>query len=217
MIDLNHQAPFAAGYNRTCYRHPDDPRLCLKVLRPENIEARFARQPWYKKLLGRDRINDNRQEIIAHRQIAALADPQQAWRHLPRFHGSIDTTLGPANVSELITETDGQPGTTLERYLEHNGRTTEVERAIGQFADWLRQTGLLTRNLLPHNLVLARRDDRLTLYLVDGLGAPTVPTRLTTIPAYRSRYIARKLARFRQRIDWEIRGRPGSWTRAEKL
>lgn len=217
MINLDHQPPFAAGYNRTCYRHPGDPQLCLKVLRPENIEARFARQPWYKKLLGRDRINDNRQEIIAHRQIKGLPDPEQAWRHLPRFHGSVDTTLGPANVSELITEADGGPGITLERYLETNGRTPDIERAIAQFTDWLRQTGLLTRNLLPHNLVVARRDQQLTLYLVDGLGAPAVPTQLAAVPAYRRRYIERKLARFQQRIDWEMHGRPGSWARAEKL
>ena len=67
MIDLGTCQPFASGYNRHCFRHPDDPSLCLKVLRPENIEARYQRQPWAKKLLGRRRIDDNAQELKAHR------------------------------------------------------------------------------------------------------------------------------------------------------
>lgn len=49
MIDLSNQTPFASGSNRHCYRHPSYPDRCLKVIRPDNIEARYQRQPALKK------------------------------------------------------------------------------------------------------------------------------------------------------------------------
>ncbi|WP_148861676.1 YrbL family protein [Marinobacter fonticola] len=217
MIDLTRQEPFAAGYNRTCYIHPDDPSRCLKVLRPENIERRFARQPWYKKLLGKTRINDNLQEQAAHSQPAVANGTPLVWAHLPRFYGSEPTTLGPANVSELITNPDRTPCITLEAYLHQHGLDKTIHGAIDRFCRWLRETKILTRNLLPHNLVVATRQHQLELYLVDGLGAPTVPTALSHSAAYRDRYIDRKIQRFGIRIDWETGGRQGPWASAEKL
>lgn len=218
MIDLSHQTPFAAGYNRLCFVHPDDPGRCLKVIRPENIEARYTRQPMIKKLLGKQRINDNRQEIEAHARLPTPETSSAIWAHLPRFFGTTETSLGPANVSELITEADGSPAKTLEWFL--TGSTAlpaDITAAIDRFCDWLAANAVMTRNLLPHNLVVAHRQGQPELFLVDGLGAPTVPARLASISAYRNRYITRKIARFHQRIQWELDGRPGTWEQAQKL
>lgn len=217
MIDLSHQEPFAEGYNRTCYVHPDIPWRCLKVLKPENIERRFARQAWYKKILGKSRINDNLQELAAYDQTAITYGGEQVWSHLPRFYGQELTTLGPANSSELITNKDGSPGITLETYLQRQGIDGPIQTAIDRFCQWLRETGVLTRNLLPHNLVVVTREDQLNLYLVDGLGAPGVPARLARLPVYRKRYIERKILRFWKRVHWEANGRQGSWKAAEKI
>ncbi|WP_165857675.1 YrbL family protein [Marinobacter sp. JSM 1782161] len=217
MIDLSQLAPFAAGFNRYCYVHPDDPRRCLKVLRPENIDARYARQAWYKKLLGKQRINDNRQEWLAYQQPALKHAGDEAWRHLPKLYPSVVTSLGEANVSDLILEADGRPGQTLEQYLKERGQTAAIDGAVARFCDWLRETGVLTRNLLPHNLVVVTRDDQPELFLVDGLGAPSVPNALARLPAYRDRYIDRKITRFHQRIAWEAGGRSGSWEDASRI
>lgn len=217
MIDLSQQEPFAAGYNRTCYIHPNDPKLCLKVLRPENIDRRYARQAWYKKILGKSRINDNLQELAAYDQTAITHGGEQVWSHLPRFYGQEPTTLGPANSSELITNNDGTPGITLETYLQRQGFDRPIQTSIDRFCRWLRETGILTRNLLPHNLVVVTRDQQLELYLVDGLGAPGIPARLAMLPAYRQRYIERKIRRFWKRVEWEANGRKGSWEAAEKI
>lgn len=222
MIDLSAHEPFASGYNRHCYRHPDDPTLCLKILRPENIEARFQRQPWPKKALGRSRINDNYQEIRAHRQQAIrnlIADGQESvvWAHLPRFYDTLETTLGIANVSELLAGNDGVPATTLEHYLQSQGFDQPIQGAAQRFCNWLQETGILTRNLLPHNLVIADREGQPELFLVDGLGAPEIPDKLAVIPALRRRYITRRIRRFYLRIRWEIGDRGESWEASQRL
>lgn len=222
MIDLSDLEPFASGYNRHCYQHPDDPTLCLKVLRPENIEARYQRQAWPKKVLGKARIDDNRQELRAHQQQAIrklLAEGQSSlvWAHLPRFHGSADTSLGTANVSEFISGSDGLPAETLEHYLQRRGFDQSMQEAVDRFGHWLSETGILTRNLLPHNLVIAVRNGQPELFLVDGLGAPAIPDTLAVLPAWRRRYIERRIRRFYLRINWETGDRNDSWEASQKL
>lgn len=222
MIDLSGLKPFASGYNRHCYQHPDNPALCLKVLRPENIEARFQRQAWPKKALGKARIDDNLQELKAHRQKAIrnlLAGEQSSlvWAHLPKFHGTADTSLGTANVSEFISGNEGAPAETLEHYLQLSGFDQPIQDAVERFCNWLAETGILTRNLLPHNMVITDRDGQPELFLVDGLGAPTIPDKLAAIPAWRRRYICRRIRRFYLRINWETGERTESWEASQKL
>lgn len=222
MIDLGASQPFASGYNRHCFRHPDDPLLCLKVLRPENIEARYQRQPLAKKLLGKRRIDDNAQELKAHQQSAiqrllSQGHAETVWQHLPRFHGSQPTTLGHANVSELLLDDQRQPAQTLEQYLQRRGFDQPMADAVRRFCHWLQHTGILTRNLLPHNLVIVTRNHQPELFLVDGLGAPTIPDKLAALPAWRQRYIARRIQRFYRRIEWELGDRAHSWEQSQKL
>lgn len=222
MIDLSGLEPFASGSNRYCYRHPADPALCLKVLRPENIEARYQRQAWPKKVLGKARIDDNRQELRAHQQPAIrklLAEGRSllVWNHLPRFHGRAETSLGPANVSEIITGSDGEPAETLEDYLKRKGFDQPAQAAVDRFCNWLTETGILTRNLLPHNLVIAERKGQPELFLVDGLGAPSIPDKMAAFRVWRRRYISRRIRRFYLRIQWETSARDKSWEASQKL
>ncbi len=218
MIDLSDQQPFASGSNRHCFRHPDDPTLCLKVVRPENIEARYRRQHRLKRLLGKARLDDNQQELRAHRQRALIGLPEQtAWAHLPRFFGQTDTTLGTANVSEFLAAPDGHPAETLEHYLQRCGLDPAIQAAIDRFCAWLRSTGILTRNLLPHNLVIAERNGQPELFLVDGLGAPTIPDALARLPAWRRRYVDRRIRRLHKRVAWELGDRKVRWEEFQRL
>lgn len=222
MIDLTGRQPFASGSNRHCFVHPDDPTICLKVIIPENIERRFQRQPLMKKLLGRQRLDDNRQELVGHdqraiRRLVERGEEARLSQHLPGFFGVVTTTLGPANASELIRQANGFPAPTLEACLQREGRSQALEAAITRFSDWLWGTGILTRNLLPHNLVVTDRSGQPELFLVDGLGAPAVQERLAISTTWRHRYLTRKLRRFQLRIDWELSDRRTSWESAQKL
>ena len=221
MLNLDGLTPFAQGYNRFCFIHPKDPNVCLKVIRPENIELRFNRQSVLKKCLGRKRLNDNRQEVAAYRQstiksLVATGEPLLAWRHLPEFFGSIGTSMGPANASELIRCADGTIAPTLEELLKKNGYTPMLKAAVDRFILWLKTHGILTRNLLPHNLVLSDRSGTAELFLVDGLGAPQVQNQMAHMRRWRDHYISRKSKRFEQRIQWEAQGRKISWEAFQK-
>ena len=222
MIDLSNTTPFATGGNRYCFRHPDKPDLCLKVLRAHLIEAGPQHQPVTRYLPDRKRPDDNQREIAAHRQPAIrklLAQGRQeaVWSHLPRFHGTAETSLGMANVSQLLVDRNGAPAETLEQYLERQGFDRTIEKAVDRFSDWLMDTGILTRNLLPHNLVVAERRGRAELFLVDGLGASVIHTKLAVFRRWRRRYLERRLKRFHLRIQWELGGRQGRWRDARKL
>lgn len=222
MIDLSNSTPFASGSNRHCYRHPDHHDRCLKLVRQQNIEARYQRQPAAKKLLGKKRLDDNLQELTAHQQPAIqrlLHQGNEAlvWTHLPRFLGQTITAQGTANESELMMGADGRPAETLEHYLQRVGFDDVADSLVQEFTTWLRQTGILTRNLLPHNLVLGVRDNRVRLVLVDGLGAPAIPNLLSVSPHWRLHYVNRRIRRFYKRIEWETNGRNEPWEQSQKL
>ncbi len=222
MIDLSNQTPFAAGSNRHCYRHPSYPDRCLKVIRPANIEARYHRQPALKRLLGKKRLNDNLQEIEAHEQtviqhLLVQGQDDVVWAHLPRFYGQTATAQGPANESEFLTNPEGGAAETFEHYLARAGFDETAEALVQEFTDWLQRTGILTRNLLPHNLVLGVRNEKLRLFLVDGLGAPLIPSLLSTNRNWRLHYIDRRIRRFYKRIEWETSGREEPWELSQKL
>ncbi|WP_404368194.1 YrbL family protein [Marinobacter sp.] len=219
MIDLSNSKPFASGANRDCFRHPDNPDLCLKVVRPE---ARTRQQSVVRTLPGRRRPDDNQQELAAYHQSAirnllGQGREELVWAHLPRFYGTTETSRGKANVSQLILDSRAMPAKTLERYLQDQRLDPAIEAAIARFDAWLAATGILTRNLLPHNLVVAETGPQPELFLIDGLGAPAVPNRLAILRPWRRRYVSRKIRRFHLRIRWELAGRKGRWRDAQKL
>ena len=217
MIDLTDCQPFARGGNRDCYRHPNMPDRCLKIVRPEALAARRGRQPLYKRWRSTHAIDDNQQEHGAYQQLLKDHPENDAlWHHLPRYYGQVTTSLGLANVCELITGVDNTPAPTLEALIKAGPLTPAIMDAIQTFQQWLRQHQVLTRNLLPHNLVLGLRDQRLHLVLIDGLGAAWTQRGLTRLPGGRQRYIERRIIKMNRRLRWEQEGRPGHWENAEQ-
>ncbi len=222
MIDLTDQPPFGAGANRNCFLHPDDSDLCLKVLQAGAIQARYEEQPLVKRLLGRRRLSDNYQEQKGYQQSAVvelLATGKGAllWQHLPRFYGTAMTTHGQANVCELIRDAEGRPAPTLEHWIARHGVDEAAKSAAECLCRWLQCTGLLTRNLLPQNLVMTDRSGHWELFIVDGLGAPVIPNLLAVFPPWRTRYINRRVQRFWLRMAWEAGGRATDWKTAGRL
>ncbi|SDJ99985.1 YrbL family protein [Microbulbifer yueqingensis] len=218
MIDLSGLTPFASGGNRHCYRHPDDPEKCVKVMRPGRIEELRGRAPWYKRLAGEAHFDDNLRELAGYRQRALrrAGNDNPVWHHLPRWYGIQETSAGPGAVSQLILDHKGEPAPTLEHYLQQHGLDTPITAALERFARWLRDTGVLTKNLLPHNLVVTMRQGAPELTLIDGLGRAT----LLPFPEWfrwsRRRYIRRRIERMWRRIHWEVSDKSLSWKEAER-
>ncbi|MCQ3828849.1 hypothetical protein HXX02_05290 [Microbulbifer elongatus] len=219
MIDLSNSKPFAKGGNRNCFRHPDFPDRCVKVMLPGRLAELRARAPWYKSLVRDSHFDDNAREQAGYRQRALKhAGPESpVWQHLPRYYGIQETSLGPGSVSELFVDEQGEPSPTLEYYLQTNGLDAEIQNALQQFENWLRATGVLTKNLLPHNLVVTKKSGNPTLYLIDGLGSAAALPLSEHFEISRRRYISRRIERMWKRIHWELSDRNIPWKTAERL
>ena len=216
MITLKDQTPFAQGDNRLCFVDPRDARRCLKVLKPGSLDRQYQTASWHKQIRGRDGLNDNLREASAYQQPAIVKGSDSVWDHLARWYGQVETDLGTANVTQLIGPVPGAPGPTLEQLLQTHGLTPEIDNALDELAAWLKATEILTRNLLPHNLVALEQPSGLRLYIIDGLGAPITARALALNPRLRHRYINRRIQRMWLRARWEASGRPGRWEDVEQ-
>ena len=210
MINLEGVRPFAEGGNRVCYVHPDNKNLCLKISKQEVVKKMRSNAPWYKKLRSEQSFDDNFREESGYQQRAVKENPQKIWRHLARWHEFVETSKGLASCTELITNND-KVALNLEEYLFSKGRTSEINIALKEFEMFLKETKLLTKNIIPHNLAVKENDSGLTLKIIDGLGCMSFIPLPEISDAFAKRYIKRRIELMYSRIEWDLSGRKGSW------
>ena len=210
MINLEEVKPFAEGGNRVCYVHPDNNHLCLKISKPEVVKKIYSNAPWYKKLRSERSFDDNYREESAYQQRAIKENPQMIWTHLAKWYEFVETSKGLASCTELITNND-KVALNLEEYLFRKGRTSEINRALKEFEIFLKETKLLTKNIIPHNLAVKENDSKLTLKIIDGLGCMSFIPLAEISDAFANRYIKRRIELMYARIEWDLSGRKGSW------
>ena len=210
MISLEEVKPFAEGGNRVCYIHPDNKNLCLKISKPEVVKKMRSNAPWYKKLRSEKSFDDNHREESAYQQRAIKENPQKIWRHLAKWYEFVETSKGLASCTELITNND-KVALNLEEYLFSKGRTSEIDKALKEFEIFLKETKLLTKNIIPHNLAVKENDSELTLKIIDGLGCMSFIPLPEISNTFADRYIKRRIELMYSRIEWDLSGRKGSW------
>ena len=210
MISLEEVKPFAEGGNRVCYIHPDNKNLCLKISKSEVVKKMRSNAPWYKKLRSENSFDDNYREERAYQQRAIKKNPQKIWKHLAKWYEFVETSKGLASCTELITNND-KIALNLEEYLFSKGRTKEIDKALKEFEIFLKETKLLTKNIIPHNLAVKEDDYGLTLKIIDGLGSMSFIPLQEISNALANRYIKRRIDLMYSRIEWDLSGRKGSW------
>ena len=210
MINLEEVKPFAEGGNRVCYIHPNNKSMCLKISKPEVVKEMRSNAPWYKKLRSERSFDDNYREERAYQQRAIKENPQKIWRHLAKWYEFVETSKGLASCTELITNND-KVALNLEEYLFSKGRTSEIDKALKEFEIFLKETKLLTKNIIPHNLAVKENDSELTLKIIDGLGCMSFIPLPEISNTFADRYIKRRIELMYSRIEWDLSGRKGSW------
>tara|TARA_B100001250_G_scaffold62564_1_gene48949 strand:+ start:74 stop:709 length:636 start_codon:yes stop_codon:yes gene_type:complete len=210
MIDLNGVTPFAEGGNRKCFIHPDKPDRCLKVVHPGLLENVIKNKPWYKRLRSVKSFDDNLRERNAYKQKALRDNDSETWKHLAKWYGMVETTIGAASETELITN-GNSVAETLEDYLFANGLTGEITLSLKQFQVWLRKNLVLTKNLIPHNLVLKKVGNEMIIKIVDGLGSQAFIPLPNYSTFFAKRYVERRIELMMSRIKWDLSGRKGDW------
>ena len=210
MIDLSGSTPFAEGGNRKCFIHPAQSDRCLKVVHPGLLEKIIKNKPWYKKFRSKDSFDDNLREQEAYKQKALMVDNPEIWKHLAQWYGMVETNIGLASETELI-KNNGQIAETLENYLFSNGLTNEIKIAINEFHQWLRDNLILTKNLIPHNLVIKSEKDEMIIKIIDGLGSQAFVPLPNHSTFFAKRYVERRIELMWSRINWDLSGRKGDW------
>ena len=210
MIDLSNATPFAEGGNRKCFVHPSNKDRCLKVIHPGIVEKIKKSKPWYKKLRSSDSFDDNLREQAAYNQKALRNENQDLWIHLAKWYGMTETSIGMASETELVRNGE-DIAETLESYLFREGLSDDINKAIEDFHMWLREHLIFTKNLIPHNLVLYEKDNKIIIKIIDGLGSQA----FIPLPNYSNffarRYIERRIELMWSRIHWDLSGRRGNW------
>ena len=211
MINLDGVQSFAEGGNRKCYINPKNPKRCLKVLHQNLLHNLQKNSAWYKRLGNSDQLNDNLRERNAYNQ-KAIRSPinSSIWDHLAKWYGMVETNLGPASETELITN-DGEIAETLEAYLFSEGLTPEIKKALSTFESWLRAHQVLTKNIIPHNVVVKKENRVLVLKIIDGLGSKSFIPFPKYSKFFARIYVERRIKLLWSRIHWDLSGRIGNW------
>lgn len=182
--------PFAMGSKRSCYVHPSNPNLCIKVL---------------------SNTCDKRDGIVAQQlevddySVLKRCERSDLFDRIPRFEGTVETDLGLGIVSQLLRDVDGEISQNLAKLLEKQGLTPELVKAIDKLKQWLHEQHLLTRDTGPHNIVAMRvANSKWHLVIIEGW-----INRKFRWLHYRSTHLAtylinRQLRKFDRRMEYLI-------------
>ena len=199
MLTLSNLSPFASGGNRDCYVHPLNPDRCLKVIKDvRSPEARRAARGFPANLRPLRFFDEN---IIEKQRLEFLQKcfPEKVCSHLPSSYGMVKTDIGDAFETDLIRDSDGLISRTVEQYIWQVGYDEALRKAIDRFfQDWSAQCPL-TRDLIPHNMVICF-NGMPNIIMVDGFGRYTYISRLLEIISSGYFFNKRKLS-FESRID----------------
>lgn len=172
-IELDESALIAKGGHRSCYMHPSDPLLCVKVLHEpwQQIERRL-KDP-LRAIRRRRNFDENLSEWIELKKLEAKLGSSLTL-HFPRAHEMVTTNLGEGLVASFIRDDDGKPSLTLKSYLwETSELTQQCIKALDEFWLFLKNQKLLVRDPFPHNLMVQRSHEkgRLRIVQIDGFGS----------------------------------------------
>lgn len=201
-IILEGRRPLFVGGTRRVFQHPHHAERCIKVLRPDRTGAvRRAQKSGWKRRLPASAFDDQQKEIRAYDAlITSSRDLASVWQHVPEYFGSVTTDSGIGVVTRLYRNADGSWPRNLEQCLPQ-GLTPAMVHGLRVFARVMEQQLVLTRDLLPHNMIaVTHADASVQILVVDGIGtADFIP--LATFSRFAARAkVRRKLQRLEHRL-----------------
>lgn len=193
--------PFTIGGTRLCFLHPNDPTKCVKVLRTDRTpRLRRARTKGLKRFRSLKHWDDQYKEVQAYEHLVKKSTPK-IWEHIPEFFGQVQTDLGVGIVTRLFRNANGEYPRNLEEEIP-SGLDASLAQAMENFKSWLREELVITRDLLPHNIIVVRETAEFCrLVIVDGIGNSEWIPVSTWFTWFARRKIARKIKKFDYRVQ----------------
>lgn len=201
MLKLKHLEPLFIGGHRFCYIYPGDPDKCIKVLKPEFTgHERKKRCRTIKRYRPARSFDEQVKEIKGCNELIRKKNPR-VWDHVPAFYGTEETDYGVGIITKLYRNSDGSYPANLAEILPE-GMSPALEAGIEEFKQWIQREQVITRNLLPRNLIAVTREDgSQQIVVVDGVGNPEFIPISNWLSFCARKKIQRRLRFFQHRID----------------
>ena len=199
-VEISENCLFAAGGNRVCFIHPGDPSKVLKINRNDwSPEIKKASAGFPKNLRPLDAFDENVEESMVLDRLAAKF-PDECGELFPRSYGMVETNYGRALISDAFRDGDGQISRTVESHLMTGFGDAVFHAAVDRFStEWVR-AGIPSRQLLLHNILVQKVDEKKRLVVCDGLGWPTWLAVFQLSSRARRQKAAKRVGEFRERI-----------------
>jgi hypothetical protein len=171
MITLTSTHLIASGVERHVYRHPDDPRKLLKILRPQEDQGRrFTFRDITTHLMPSVRLRLIRKEYNEYLRQQLKNIKHNHPLPIANLYGFTPTNLGLAMMCECISDGEGNVGQTLQHKANNQTLTQQDLLALNTLVTQFYDLNIRAGDLKPHNLVFGERGMGYECVLVDGLG-----------------------------------------------
>lgn len=184
-IELNDSLLIGKGSRRTCYQHPGDPLLCVKISTgtPNSIKQQERESKYYRTMEKRG----------------------VDFRHLTYYAGSIETNLGTGHLYECIKDHDNSYSKSLHHYLKLDHQQEELMLQFSRLKSYLLDYGILFYDLNAGNII-CQKDERgeIRLVMIDGIGEVISFSFLNIFKFYRDRTIKRRWLRVVSRVKKKL-------------
>ncbi len=185
MLNIDQSTLFGKGHHRECYVHPQDSSLCIKIIVDDKPNDRQVKREknYYKHLQKRN----------------------VSFEMVPRYHGDVETNMGPGSVFDMITDHNGEVSKTLEYYLSSSKLTEEnyegLSRSFAQLKTYLIRERIITMTLAARNIVCQRDKSGIIRFsVIDNIGNSDFIPICNYIGSLARRKIIRRWKRFEKRL-----------------
>lgn len=177
MIELNDNLLIGNGSERSCYLHPDDRNICIKIVRTPNKRAKA-------------RTNRELKYAIKYKRAKIPLDV------IPTYLGEVETNLGDGHQFSVVRDFDGNISSPLVTYISNNVFDSVIlQKIILTYYAFL-QSKALVSDLHPSNILLQKIDDYdFKLMIIDGFGNSDFIKICDYVPLFFRRKLIRKFKR----------------------
>ena len=207
MLCLRETEPIAAGSQRLVFLHPDNPRLLVKVLRPEAVVKQV---PWYKakRRFGRyvGFVRECEEFIAGH------AEKKRRLDFMQTVAGLVETDFGLGIVLEAALTPEGSLAPNVWRMIHRGLYDSKAKAALEEFFVILLRSNVVVADLHPGNLVYATREDGSRHFvMIDGQGQTALIPLKSWFPALNRRSKRARIRRLRKRMAERTPELEGKW------
>ena len=181
MVKLEETQFIGKGRTKACYSHPSNEMLCIKIIHNSNANPKELK----KELRELARIERKKHSSLPFGLI------------IPRYYGTIDTTLGIGYIFDKIIKKNGSEYPTLRAYLTKKNTTLNEGKILLKFIhDKLYESAIIISELNPDNILIIQEGEEPSFALIDGFGEGAIIRLAEFLPYFARQKMMRKFPPF---------------------